>query len=70
MLNISLHFIPFAGDESFEPCTKQEGRAGKLWVDILRIEREKSTETGNDSSVCFAHVVKSTLSTKRPFCHF
>ena len=63
---ISLHLIPFAGDE--RPEAK---RRGKQWVD-LRNKRAKWEATPN-SSVCSARFAKedfydmfATLSTKKP----
>ena len=63
---ISLHLIPFAGDE--RPEAK---RRRKQWVDFVRNKRTKLEPTPN-SSVCSAHFAKedfydmfATLSTKK-----
>ena len=65
--SISLHFIPFSGDE--RPEAK---RRRKQWVDFVRLKRAKWEPTPN-SSVCSEHFEKkdfcdmfATLSNKKP----
>lgn len=49
---ISLHFIPFAGDERPEARKRR-----KQWVDFVRLKRAKWDPTPN-SSICSAHFAK------------
>ena len=49
---ISLHFIPFAGDERPEAKKRR-----KQWVDFVHKKRGKWEPTPN-SSVCSAHFAK------------
>ncbi len=49
---ISLHFIPFAGDERPEARRRR-----KLWVDFVRLKRAKWEPT-SVSSICSAHFAK------------
>ena len=49
---ISLHFIPFAGDD--RPEAK---RRRKQWVDFVRVKRAKWDPTPN-SSICSTHFAK------------
>lgn len=64
---ISLHFIPFAGDERPEAKKRR-----KQWVDFVRLKRAKWHPTPN-SSICSAHFAKEdftemfpSLSGKKP----
>ena len=64
---ISLHFIPFSGDERPEAKWWR-----KQWVDFVRLKRAKWEPTPN-SSVCSVHFAKkdfcdmfATLSNKKP----
>ena len=50
--SISLHFIPFAGDERPEARRRR-----KLWVDFVRLKRAKWEQT-SVSSICSEHFAK------------
>ncbi|XP_046863426.1 uncharacterized protein LOC124457186 [Xenia sp. Carnegie-2017] len=53
---VSLHFIPFSGDERPEAKIRR-----KQWIDFVRLKRAKWDPTPN-SSICSAHFAKEDFS--------